>query len=195
VVEYGQENTVKRKRKKRTPREHPAVEWRESRTVKRQDELHTADGILAALRWASMFSYLATGQAGDKQWQFDRPRIFSREVEVRVAGSDAEAPFAVYYPGWTPGGQLEFGDGRTLRWFPTNFWQTQWVFTDDAEQVLMQFEDTSRILDQRAAVTFVRQGLAEADRALLLVLGRYLLAVQARDNAAIAASVSTAAVT
>jgi hypothetical protein len=186
---------MKWNRKKRTPREHVAVEWRESRTVRRQDELHTADGTQATLRWAGAWSYLATGGTSGKQWRFDRPRLLSREVEVRAAGSDAEEPFAVYYPGWMPGGELQFADGRTLHWSPTNFWQTQWVFTDASERVLMHFEDTSRLLEQSAAVTFVHPGLAEDDHLLLLVLGRYLLAVQARDTAAVAAATSATVVT
>ena len=184
-----------RKRKKRTPPARPAVEWRESRTAKRQDELHTPDGILATLRWAGMFSYLATGGAGGTQWQFDRPRFLSRDVEVRAAGSDAGEPLAIYHPGWTSGGKLYFADGRVLHWYPTNFWQTQWVFADEAERVLAQFVDTSRLFEQSAAVTYVDPGLGEADRALLLVLSRYLLALQARDNAAIAASTSATVVT
>ena len=186
---------MRRKRKKRTPRERPAVEWRASRTVKRQDELHTADGILATLRWAGAFSYLASGGASGRQWRLDRPRFFSREVEVRIAGSDTGEPFAVYYPGWMPGGKLHFSDGRTLHWSPTNFWQTQWVFADKDERVLAQFEDTSRLFEQSAAVTFVHPDLLEADRVLLLVLGRYLLVLQSRDNAAIAASTSATVVT
>jgi len=184
-----------RKRKKRTPRERPAVEWRESRTAKRQDELHTPDGVLATLRWAGMFSYFATGGTGDRQWQFDRPRLLSRDVEVRAAGADQGEPFARYHPGWWPGGELYLADGRVLHWAPTNFWQTQWVFTDETERVLVQFVDTSRLFEQSAAVTYVDRGLRETDRALLLVLGRYLLALQARDSAAIAASASTAAIT
>jgi len=183
---------VKRKRKKRTPRARPAVEWRESRTVKRQDELHTPDGILATLRWASAFSYLATGEAGGRQWHMDRPRFFSREVEVRAAGAEGDPPQAVYHPGWTGGGKLYFADGRVWQWYPTNFWQTQWVFADQSERVLVQFADTSRLFEQSAAVTFVDPGLAETDRALLLVLGRYLLALQARDTAAVAAATSAA---
>jgi hypothetical protein len=189
-----------KRRKKRTPRERPAVEWRESRTVRRQDELHTPDGILATLRWAGAFSYFAAGGAsgvsstGSQQWHFDRPRLLSREVEVRAAGSEADEPLAVYHPDWMPGGKLYFADGRVLHWSPTDFWQTQWVFTDQAERVLVRFVDTSRLFEQSAAVTYVDRGIREADRALLLVLGRYLLALQARDNAA-AAAATTAAVT
>jgi hypothetical protein len=63
---------------------------------------------------------------------------------------------------------------------------------DEAEQTLVQFEDTSRLFEERAAVTFVRPGLTEADRALLLLLGRYLMALQSRDNAAIAAATTAA---
>jgi hypothetical protein len=187
---------VKRKRKKRTPRERPAVEWRASRTVRRQEELHTPEGVLATLRWAGMFSYAATGEtssAGGQQWHLDRPRILSRDVEVWVAGS--EAPLVVYSPNWTSGGKLHFADGRVWHWYPTNFWQTQWAFEDDTERVLVRFEDTSRLLEQSAAVTFVDRGLRDADRALLLVLGRYLMALQSRDTAAAAAATSVTVVT
>ena len=105
----------------------------------------------------------------------------------------AEAPLAIYYPKWTSGGELCFAGGRVWHWYPTNFWQTQWTFEDDTERALARFEDTSRLFEQSAAVTFVDRGLREADRALLLILGRYLMALQARDSAAVAAT--TAATT
>ena len=185
---------MKRKTKKQKSNERPALEWRESRTVKRQDELCTHDGPVATLRWAGMLSEIATGTTKEGQWTFDRPRLLARDVEVRTAGSEAEPPCAVYYPGWALGGRVVFAGGRTLHWAPTNFWQTRWAFMDEAERTLVQFEDTSRLFEERAAVTFMRPGLAEEDRALLLLLGWYLMTLQSRDNAAIVA-VTTAACT
>lgn len=183
---------MKRKKRERREKERPALEWRESATVKRQDELCTHDAVVATLRWAGMLSNYATGTAQAGQWTFDRPRVFARDVEVRRVGPDAKVPYAVYYPNWSPGGRIEFAHGRTIQWGPTNFWQTQWVFADEADMTLLQFEDTSRLFRESAAVTFVRPGLSEDDRALLLLLGRYLMALQSRDNAAIAAATTAA---
>jgi hypothetical protein len=192
VLHCIQEDAVKRKAKKQKPNERPALEWRASRTVKWQDELCTHDGPVATLRWAGLLSYMATGTAQEGQWTFDRPRFLSRDVEVRTVSSDAKTPYAVYYPGWAMGGRVEFAGGRTLHWAPMNFWQTQWTFMDEAERTLVQFEDTSCLFEERAAVTFVRPGLSETDRGLLLLLGRYLMALQSRDNAAIVAATTTA---
>ena len=116
---------MRRKRRTRQRTERPALEWRESRAVKWQDELCTHTETLATLQWAGLLSEMATGSTRAGQWTFDRPRFFSREVEVRAVGSDAEAPYAVHYPNWTLGGRVEFAAGRTLHRTSTNFWRTQ----------------------------------------------------------------------
>ena len=185
---------MRKKRRRRQRTERPALEWRESRTVKRQDELCTHTETLATLQWAGLLSDMATGSARAGQWTFDRPRLFSRNVEIRVVGSGAEPPYATYYPDWAPGGCVEFAVGRTLHWASTNFWGTQWVFTDDEGTPLVRFEDTSPLFQVRTAVTFVQPSLSEADRALLLLLGRYLMVLHTKDTAAITA-VTTAACT
>jgi hypothetical protein len=183
---------MKRKKRERRQRERPALEWRESTTVKKQDELCTHDAVVATLRWAGMLSNFATGTAQAGQWTFDRPRIFARDVEVRRVGANGETPYAVYYPNWSPGGRLEFAHGRTIHWGPTNFWQTRWVFESESDITLMQFEDTSRLFRESAAVTFARRGLPDEERALLLLLGRYLMVLQSRDTAAITAATTAA---
>ena len=74
------------RRKKRKP--YPDYwEWRESRTAKRQDEFHYGEKIVATLRWESVFSTLAHAQTSAGAWTFDRPRILSRDVEVREAAA------------------------------------------------------------------------------------------------------------
>ena len=185
---------MKRKQRQQQ-RERPALEWRESRTVKRQDELCTHTETLATLQWAGLLSNLATGTTQVGRWTFDRPRLFSNDVEIRAVGSDDETPYGVFLPNWTSrGGRLELAEGRTFHWESVNFWGTQWQFTDDVGTTLVRFEDTSRLFRQSATVTLVQPRLREADRALLLLLGRYLMAMHSRDTAAVAAA-TTAAVT
>jgi hypothetical protein len=182
------------KRKPKRQRERPALEWRESRTVKRQDELCTHTETLATLQWAGLLSNLATGSTQAGRWAFDRPRLFSKDVEIRTVSSDDETPYGVFLPNWTSGGRLELAEGRTFHWESTSFWGTQWEFTDDVGTTLIQFEDTSGLFRQSATVTLVQPRLREADRALLLLLGRYLMAMHSRDTAAVTAA-TTAAVT
>ena len=97
--------------KKRTTKP-PTWEWRESKTAKRQDELRFGDQVFATLRWEGRFSRLAYARSPAGQWTFDRPRLLSRDVEIRGGQntSASEALIAVYHARWTAGGKLEFVD-------------------------------------------------------------------------------------
>ena len=180
---------MKRKRKNKQEN-RPALEWRESRSAGRQDELYATGQLVAVLRWEGLFSTLATGTATAGRWTFVRPKLLSRDVEVRVAGQDAL--FAVFSPGWTEDGTLSFAGGRALYWRATNFWRTEWVFDDGSGQALMRFEDTSGLFRKTASVGPIRSGLSDQDRALLVLLGRYLIVLQDRDRAAIVAAITPA---
>jgi len=170
----------------------PTLEWRESRTRKRCDELHLGDDgqTIAEMQWKGMFSTFATGHARTGQWTFERPRLFSREIEVYDTQTGT---VSIFSPGWTREGVLTLDDGRRFHWQSTNFWGTRWVFVDAEGQPLAQFVDTSGFIRNRAAVGISAAALAEKDRALLLLLGWYLITLQRRDAAAIAATTASTA--
>jgi hypothetical protein len=159
------------------------------------DELRYGDEVVATMRWESVFSTLATGTARHGSWTFERPRILSREVEVRLAGAAEDEPFGIFSPGWTAEGTLVLADGRRFHWQCLNFWATEWQFTSAAGDPLVRFVDTSRLLEQSTEVGIARAGISEQDRALLVLLGHYLLVLHGRDTAAAAAAASTAAIT
>jgi hypothetical protein len=175
--------------------DRPTLEWRESRTVKRQDELCFGDHLVATLQWDGWGSTFATGRARAGSWTFERPRLLSKEVQVHVAGAKGP-PVAVFVPGWTEEGTLSFADGRTMNWQSRDFWQTVWAFVDAEGKAVARFDDISGFLKQRTAVQTYKVGLDEADRAMLLILGHYLMVLQAQDRAATAAAIGavTAAV-
>jgi hypothetical protein len=183
------------RKKKRKP--YPDYwEWRESRTARRQDELHYGERVAATLRWQSMFNYLAHAQTSAGAWTFDRPRILSHDVEVREAATATVV--AVVHFKWTGDATLEFADGGRLDWAPTNFWQTQWAFfspasSDDKDRALIVFDDTSGFLEARSAVSYRASDLTAEESALLTTLGRYLMMLHRRDSAAVAATAATAA--
>ena len=172
-------------------------QWRESKTVKHQDELRLGDHVEATLRWEGLLSNLATARAPAGQWTFDRPRLLSRDIEVREirAGEDSAPLIAVYYQKWTGEGTLKLADGRAYDWAPTNFWQTRWAFFDADERPLIVFDDTSGLLEHRTEVTFHRIELSKADVGLLATLGRCLMTLKRQDAAAIVATTAVTAAT
>jgi hypothetical protein len=178
-----------------TDRKHkPSVEawkWRESRTAKRQDELRFADRVFATLRWEGPFSKRAYAQSPEGHWTYDRPRLLSRDVEIRAG----ETLIAICHEKWTGECTIECADGRTFIWAPTNFWQTRWVFFDAKEKPLVAFDDTSGLFEHTARVTFWRSELSKKDAGLLATLGRYLTVLKRQDSAAIAAASTAAIVT
>jgi hypothetical protein len=186
---------------KRTQQEtsQPTLEWRESRTVKRQDELSLGDQPIATLHWGGWGSTFAIGRARAGSWSFERPRLLSKEVQVRAVGTERgsasakQGPLiAVFVPGWTEEGTLSFTTGRTMRWQSRDFWRTDWVFVDAEGRTVARFRDTSRFLEQRTAVQTYKVGLSEADRAMMLILGRYLMVLQAQDQVVVTAAVTAA---
>jgi hypothetical protein len=180
-------------RKKKRRRYLEQWEWRESRTARRHDELHFGERIAATLRWQGIGSTLAHADCPEGHWTFERPRILSRDVEIRDGKTDELV--AMLYPKWTGSATLELADGRCFAWEPTDFWQMQWAFFDSAEQALVSFTDTSKLLEARTAVTVYRSSLSEQERGLLTMLGRYLLILRRHDAAAVVAATSSVAAT
>jgi hypothetical protein len=170
-------------------------EWRESQTGRRQDELHLGERVAATLRWQGLLSNLAYGRSPEGEWTFDRPRILSRDVKVRDTKTDALV--AILHVRWTGDATLEFVDGHSVDWSPTNFWQTEWAFFGatggDAERALIAFADSSRLLEARTVVTFYPSDLSSKESALLTLFGRYLMILHRNDSAAVAASTASVA--
>jgi hypothetical protein len=183
---------VRRKRKS----DAPIWQWRESKAVKHQDELWFADRIYATLRWEGPFSKRAYARVPEGQWTFDRPRLLSRDVEVRQSKAEPTLAslVAIYYQKWSGDGTLKLADGRQFDWAPTNFWQTRWAFFDAEGRPLVGFEDTSGLGNHTSQVTFWRSELSKADIGLLATLGDYLMALKRQDDAAAAAAAASAAV-
>lgn len=168
----------------RRKRNRNALEWREA---KKQDELRAGDQVSATLRWQGWTSTLAYGRTAADRWTFDRPKLLSKEVEVRIPGR--EEPIAIFWPRLLgDSGKLRMADGRAFHWSATDFLATRWVFADASGEELVRFHDTSGLLERRALVSFGDPALPAVDRGLLVLLGRYLAVLHARDTAAVVAA-------
>jgi hypothetical protein len=71
--------------------------------------------------------------------------------------------------------------------------QTQWAFYSSAGKRLVRFQDNSRLFERTATVEVVSSALSHSDRALLTLLGRYLMVQRSRDTTSAIAGQSLAA--
>ena len=186
---------MKTKPKKRQRQPRAPLEWRESRTARRQDELYAAEQVQATLRWEGWGSTYATGVAHAGRWTFGRPRLLSRDVSIWIAGREEGEPYAVFAPRMFGDGYLTCADGRAYYWEPTDFWRSQWRFTNPAGQPLLYAGDTSGFLERRTGIWLAQKpDLDEETRALLVLAAHYFMALQEQDAAAASAACTAAVV-
>jgi len=171
--------------------------WIQPKTLDRWFELRTEHDLVATLGWETSCGTLARAVTEDESWTFKRMGFLNPRVTVRESGS--EINLATFYPRWLGDGTLEFGHGRTFRWQSTNFWATNWMFTDASGTPLVTFEagsPESRLSDifkTQAQVEIDPEAIRAEETTLLVLVGWYLMILRRDDTAAGAAAASAAA--
>ena len=158
--------------------------WLQPAARKREHELRAGDETVATLRFQR--GSLADAEAGGDHWTFKRQGCWRPCVTVRRPGSDAD--LAIFHPGWTGGGQLDFPDGRSIRLSSANLWQSEWLW-QEKDQAIIRFKGRHGLIKAKGAVAIEPEALKLPDLALLILLGWYLILLHAEDTAA--ASIST----
>ena len=162
--------------------------WIQPAARRRDHELHAGDDVVATLRFQR--GSLADAEAEGEHWTFKRQGFWQPRVTVRAPGSDAD--LAVFRPRWAGGGTLEFADGRTAQLRSANFWQSEWVW-QEKDQPLVLFKGRHGFVKARGAVEIQTGAVAREDTPLLLLLGWYLILLHADDTAAASAGATVAA--
>jgi hypothetical protein len=98
---------------------------------------------------------------------------------------------AIFKPGWTGSGVLEFPNGRRFQWEHQDFWRLQWTF-QEASQELLRFKSKASSLKMNVRVDLAPSVKSLPEASLLASLGMYLLVLMRDDS--VAASASTAPV-
>jgi hypothetical protein len=150
--------------------------------------LRAGDDVVATLRFQR--GSLADAEAEGHHWTFKRQGFWQPRVTVRVPGSDADV--AVFRPRWAGGGTLDFADGRSVRLSSANFWQSQWVW-QEKDQPLILFKGRHGIVKAKGAVEIQPGAESRPDTPLLVLLGWYLILLHADDTAAATAGAAVAA--
>jgi hypothetical protein len=162
-----------------------ALRWAQPSAFKREYELRAGDEALATLRWQKTFGSLAVAASADGAWTFKRSGFLSPKVTVRRPGAEAEV--AVLKPGWRGEGTLELAAGRRYQWRNTSFWRSEWAFTDEAGEPLVQFTPEFAFFKQAAEVKVETRAGSIPDLSLLTLLGWYLMVLMSEDAGAAAA--------
>lgn len=175
---------------KGTATEGSVAEWVQPKALDPRYELHAAGAVVGTLSFRSSLGTLAEAAVGESRWTFKRVGFLNPRITLRVLGQHDD--IAVYQPKFWGDGLLRFADGRTLRWSPTNFWATEWMFSAQDGLWLARFHsgvEESRISDVLKTQLTVEWRKEEAwDEMLpvLLPLGLYLIVLHRQDVAAAA---------
>jgi hypothetical protein len=162
--------------------------WIQPAARRREHELRAGDDVVATLRFQR--GSLADAEAEGHHWTFKRQGFWQPRVTVRVPGSDADV--AVFRPHWAGGGTLDFADGGSVRLSSANFWQSEWVW-QEKDQPLMLFKGRHGIVKAKGAVEILPGAAGRPDPPLLVLLGWYLILLHADDSAAATAGATVAA--
>lgn len=162
--------------------------WIQPAARRREHELRAGDDVVATLRFQR--GSLADAEAEGHHWTFKRQGFWQPRVTVRAPGSDADV--AVFRPRWAGGGALDFADGRSVRLSSANFWQSQWVW-QEKDQPLILFKGRHGIVKAKGAVEIQPGAESRLDTPLLVLLGWYLILLHADDTAAATVGATVAA--
>jgi hypothetical protein len=162
--------------------------WLQPAARKREHELRAGEDLVATLRFQR--GSLADAEAEGHHWTFKRQGFWQPRVTVRAPGSDADV--AVFRPRWAGGGTLDFADGLSVRLSSANFWQSQWVW-QEKDQPLILFKGRHGIVKAKGAVEIQPGAESRPDTPLLVLLGWYLILLHADDTAAATVGATVAA--
>ena len=165
--------------------------WEQQKASRRNFVLCSGEQIFARIDFTSAFSTLADAKSGGEHWTLKRVGCLSSQVTIRRVGSVVN--LATYHPNWTGSqGQVRFSTGEIYNWEVANFWSTQYAIhsEDGNELVTYRFGSKSRklsnIFKQQAQVVITPEAWQLQELPILVLLGWYLIVLQADDLAAAA---------
>ena len=164
------------------------LHWVQPRAMKHEFELHFGDERCGTVRWEKAFGSLASATSDDGQWTFKRVGFLNPRVTIRQPGSDLD--IAIFKPGWTGSGVLEFPSGRRFQWEHKDFWRLEWTF-EEAGQELLRFKSRAGSFKMKVRVDLAPSVKNLAEASLLASLGMYLLVLMRDDGAATGAATTT----
>jgi hypothetical protein len=159
------------------------LKWTQPELLKKYFELLCGDDRIGTLRWEKSFGSLATAEASEGQWTFKRGGFLRPHVTVRESGS-AET-IAMFEASWGGTGSLQYRGGQRIRWAPSGFWHSRWMWVSENGPEIAGFSSDHRFMKTEGRLEVSTDGAGLPELPLLALLGWYLLILAADDNAAL----------
>ena len=159
--------------------------WTQPYVTCREYKLRCPDGLLAGLRWPSVWSSQAEGETVEGTWLLERSGWMKPRITAIVAKSNAEVGCLELEWG---GGTAVFPSGSRYRWVRRSFWRGEWAFVDEKDDPLVTFTPQPGFFKYQLAVRILPRAIGVPELPLLTLLGCYTLILQAHDAAASSAA-------
>jgi hypothetical protein len=155
------------------------LSWMQPRTGRRAYELRAEGDTIATLRWRTASS--AKAEDASRQWTFKHAGFWHPRVSVCAAGS--ERAVAVFSARWLGTGTLELPESQRIHWSATHTWQA----ADGTS--LVQIASQHRLTRMDGTVEIAPAAACIPNLGLLVLLGWYLVVLQAQDTPTITAAI------
>lgn len=158
------------------------LEWIQPKAFTRSYELRGGKDLIGTLNWVKALGSLAASECADAAWTFKRAGFLHPRVTVRPQGQDVD--IVKVDMGWGGKGTLRLEDGLAVPFVGTNFWKSEWAFLGPDNRPIVTFRMKPRFLRRAAIVSVDDSAWRTPHLALMLMLGWYLIVLQADDAAA-----------
>ena len=148
---------------------------------KREFELRSADELIAKLFYPKFFSDLSELTIQDKTYEFCRPSVFSRDVDIREKGY--QNPFAHFKNNfWGSKGVLELPRGRRLNMKFGFFRKQAEIYLGENDMLITILSRFS--FKERSEVIIEKRSEVIDEHPWIIMLGFYLAQLMKRNSAA-----------
>lgn len=154
------------------------LKWTQPELLKGYFELLCGDDRIGTLRSEKSFGSLATAEASEGQWTFERGGFLRPHVTVRESGSaETIAMFEANWGGMT--GSLQYRGGQGIRWASSGpkwtSWHSRWWWFSENGPEIAGFSSDNRIMKVEGRLEVSTHGAGLPELPLLALLGWYLL--------------------
>jgi len=152
------------------------LHWVQPTIFARCFELHSENGLLGELRFetaSTAYGTLTMADSATQSWRFKVAGFLKPRVTLR--DTRAKDDLAVFRSNFRGDGWVEFFMGSKFHWKSTNFWGTEWGFSNVQEKLLFVLKSKpSYPLQVQSVVEIGAQWNDLNELPLLLMLGWYL---------------------
>jgi hypothetical protein len=171
----------------RTDLANETLRWTQPSALRSEYELYRGGERLGTLIFTSAFGSKATAQAAGGCWTFKRVGFLKTGVTIRSCGADTDVG-VFENTTWSGGGTLHLARHRRLR-ADTNFWHSQYAFTDEADRPLVRYT-TGGFLRMSGEMQILPAAAGIPELPWIVMLGWYLAIMMHRDDSSAGAVIA-----